>query len=183
MNAPPIVETRRLVLSKPTAADAEDVFARYASDDGVTKYLSWPTHRVVEDTKAFLDFSALQWDREGAGPFLIWSKDDGRLLGSTGLSVEPGGQASTGYVLAADSWGMGYATEALTAMADVAADIGVLQLYALCHPEHVASRRVLEKCGFEVDGTWTGRIEFPNLAPGVAQPVCCYRLALRRAAR
>ena len=33
MKAPPLVETPRLVLSAPVAADAEIVFQRYASDD------------------------------------------------------------------------------------------------------------------------------------------------------
>jgi hypothetical protein len=35
MKAPPLVETPRLVLSAPVAADAEAVFQRYASDDNV----------------------------------------------------------------------------------------------------------------------------------------------------
>lgn len=180
MNAPPLVETPRLVLTAPVAADAEVVFERYASDDDVTKYLGWPRHRTVADTRGFLAFSALQWEREGAGPYLIWARADGRLLGGTGLGLEPGGQAITGYVLAKDAWGRGYATEALTAMVEVATDIGVRQLYALCHPQHRASWRVLEKCGFERDGSWSRKVEFPNLAPGIAQDVFCYRRELQR---
>jgi ribosomal-protein-alanine N-acetyltransferase len=182
VNAPPIVETPRLVLSAPVAADAERIFQRYASHDDVTKYLGWPTHRTVADTHAFLAFSAIQWEREGAGPYLIWARADGQLLGSTGLGLEPGGQAITGYVLAQDAWRKGYATEALTAVVDVAADIGVRWLYALCHPQHRASSRVLEKCGFERDGSWNRPFEFPNLAPGELQDVLCYRRGLSRRA-
>lgn len=182
MQAPPIVETPRLVLAAPSADDAQLMFERYASDVAVTKYLAWPTHRRVEDTHAFVAFSALQWEREGAGPYLIWSRDDGRLLGSTGLGLEPNGQAITGYVLAADSWGKGYATETLTAVLEVATDIGVRRLYAFCHPQHRASQRVLEKCGLERDAGWTGTLAFPNLAHGVAEKVLCYRRGLRRGA-
>jgi ribosomal-protein-alanine N-acetyltransferase len=181
MHAPPLVETSRLVLSAPDAADAELVFQRYASDDAVTRYLGWPTHRAIADTRAFLEFSAVQWAREGAGPYLIWARTDGRLLGSTGLGLEPDGRAITGYVLAADAWGQGYATEALTAVVDIASDIGVRQLYALCHPQHRASARVLEKCGFELDASWHRRLEFPNLEPGIARDVLCYRRGLSRA--
>jgi [ribosomal protein S5]-alanine N-acetyltransferase len=180
MNAPPIVETPRLVLSAPSAADAELIFERYARDAAVTKYLGWPTHRTVADTRAFLAFSAVQWAREGTGPYLIWARGDGRLLGSTGLGLEPGGQAITGYVLAHDAWGQGFATEALGAMVEVAADIGIRRLYALCHPQHRASWHVLEKCGFERDAGWNRPMEFPNLAPGIAQSVLCYRRGLRR---
>jgi ribosomal-protein-alanine N-acetyltransferase len=178
MMAPPLVETPRLILAAPNAADAEIVFRRYASDDEVTKYLGWPKHRTVADTQGFLVFSDLQWEREGAGPYLIWARADGQLLGSTGLGLEPGGQAITGYVFAKDAWGKGYATEALTAVTEIATDIGVRQLYALCHPQHRASWRVLEKCGFERDGGWNQPLEFPNIAPGIAQDVLCYRRRL-----
>ena len=180
MAAPPLVETPRLVLSAPAALDADIIFERYSSDDVVTRYLGWPTHRTVADTQAFLAFSEVQWEREGAGPYLIWARDDGRLLGNTGLGLEPGGQAITGYVLATDAWGKGYATEALTAVVEVAADIGVRRLYALCHPQHRASWRVLEKCAFERDGSWNRKLEFPNIAAGIAQDVLCYRRGLRR---
>ena len=36
------VETERLVLRRPTAADAPAIFARYASDPEVTRYMAWP---------------------------------------------------------------------------------------------------------------------------------------------
>ena len=178
MRAPPFVETPRLVLAAPVAADAEAVFQRYASDEEVTRYLGWPRHRTVADTQGFLAFSAVQWEREGAGPYLIWARADGRLLGSTGLGLEPHGQAITGYVLAKDSWGKGYATEALTAVVEVATDIGVRRLYALCHAQHRASWRVLEKCRFERDDSWNRRVEFPNLGAEIAQDVLCYRRGL-----
>lgn len=174
MNAPPLVETSRLVLAAPADADADLIFRRYASDQEVARYLAWPRHRTLADTRAFLAFSAAQWKREGAGPYLIWARADGRLLGSTGLSLEPNAVAMTGYVLATDAWRQGYATEALGAMVDVATDIRVSRLYALCHPDHLASRRVLEKCGFERDQKWDQRLEFPNLAPGVRQAALCY---------
>ena len=178
MDAPLLVETPRLVLSAPVATDADVMFERYAGNEDVTKYLGWPTHRTVADTQGFLALSAVQWERQGVGPYLIWARADGRLLGSTGLGLELGGQAITGYVLAADAWGKGYATEALTAVVGVATDIGVSRLYAVCHPQHRASWRVLEKCGFERDETWNRQVEFPNLAAGTMQDVLCYRRGL-----
>src|SRR4030095_6076351 len=101
-------------------------------------------------------------------------RSDGRLLGGTGLVFEPANRAMTGYVLAKDAWGNGYATEALRAMVDLARSLEVSQLFALCHPEHRASWHVLEKCGFERDAAWQRQIEFPNLARGRLQDVLCY---------
>ena len=171
MKGPVRIETARLLLVRPQAADAASIFERYASDPDVTRFLGWPRHQSVDDTKAFLRFSAEEWERWPAGPYLIRSRDDGQLLGSTGFGFEATQRAITGYVLAKDAWGKGYATEALAAITDLAGRLGVVRLYALCHPAHRASWRVLEKCGFVRDVTWTGQTEFPNLAPGVLQDV------------
>ena len=168
------IVTARLVVSRPVAGDAAAIFGRYASDPEVTRFLGWPRHRSVADTQAFLAFSDQEWERWPAGPYLIRSRDDNRLLGSTGFSFQTTDRAVTGYVLAKDAWGRGYATEALTAMVDVARRLGVKRLSALCHPEHRASWRVLEKCGFVRDANGTQQVEFPNLAPGVPQDAAYY---------
>lgn len=146
----------------------------------MTRFLGWRTHRTLADTEEFLAFCADQWARWPAGPLLIESRLDGTLLGGTGLGFETPQQASTGYVLAYDAWGFGYATEALGAMRDRAARLGLERLYAFCHPGHRASARVLEKCGFLCEGTLRAYAEFPNLAPGVPADVLCY--AVRRVA-
>ena len=77
-------------------------------------------------------------------------------------------------MLAHDAWGAGYATEALAAMRDLGARLGLSRLYALCHPQHRASARVLEKCGFALENTLKAHAEFPNLEPGVVADVHCY---------
>ena len=169
-----IIETERLILRPPRADDAEAIFARYASDPRVTRYLGWPTHRSIEDTRGFLNFCAAEWQRWPAGPFLIESRETRALLGSTGLGFDASDQAATGYVLAHDAWGVGYATEALAAMRDLGARLGLSRLYALCHPQHRASARVLDKCGFTLESTLKAHSEFPNLEPGVPADVCCY---------
>lgn len=174
MKAPRTIATERLLLRKPVDEDAAEIFERYASDAEVTRFLAWPRHKSIEDTRAFLEFSNQEWERWPAGPYLICSPTGGRLLGSTGLAFEVPFRATTGYVLAKDSWGQGFATEAVIAMRQTAADLGVERLYAMCHPEHRPSRRVLEKGGFEFEGTLRRFFEFPNLHPGVAEDVVSY---------
>ncbi len=80
----------------------------------------------------------------------------------------------TGYVLAKDAWGNGYATEALLAMVQIAQHIGLTRVFGLCHSDHLASRRVLEKAGFTIDPNWSNKLEFPNLHLGIPQEVKCY---------
>ena len=99
MKGPERIETTRLVLRKPAQADAGAIFARYASDPEVTRYLGWPRHQTIEQTKSFLAFSEAEWNRWPAGPYLIESLGERKLLGSTGLAFETPAIAATGYVL------------------------------------------------------------------------------------
>ena len=172
------VETPRLVLRRPRPEDAEAIFTRYASDAEVTRYLSFPRHTSLEDTRAFLALSDAEWSRWPVGPYLIDLRDTGELVGGTGLSFETAKRAATGYLIARDGWGRGYATEALRAMVEVARQAGVLRLYALCHTAHAASARVLEKAGFAREGTLRRYFVFPNLSPAEPLDVLCYALVL-----
>jgi [ribosomal protein S5]-alanine N-acetyltransferase len=174
------IETERLVIRRPRAADVGAVFARYAADPEVTRYLGWATHQTIDDTRAFLEFCDAEWARWPAGPYMIESRADGTLVGGTGLGFETPKQATTGYVLAQDAWGKGYATETLIAMRELAGLLGVERLYALCHPEHRASWHVLEKGGFVREGILRGYAEFPNLEPGARRDVLCYSAVFRR---
>jgi RimJ/RimL family protein N-acetyltransferase len=168
------LETERLLLRKPTVSDAEAIFNRYASDPEVTRYLSWPTHRRLEQTLAFLAWSDDDWNRWPAGAYLIFDRESQRLLGGTGLSFQTPALAVTGYVLARDAWGQGFATEALEAMVKLARRTGVKRLVAACHPQHRASAHVLEKCEFLLDEQWRDQIEFPNLKPKKRWPALVY---------
>lgn len=176
LKAPERIETDRLVLERPRATDLDAIFVRYASDPDVTRFVSWPRHRSLSDTKAFFEFSEAEWGRWPAGPYLVRSCGDGTLLGSTGLAFETPYRASTGYVMAKDAWGRGYASEALRAMVGIAPKVGLQRLYAICHTEHQASRRVLEKSGFVREGVLHRYCEFPNLLPGELSDVFCYAL-------
>jgi ribosomal-protein-alanine N-acetyltransferase len=170
------VETPRLLLRKPEGTDAEAIFARYSSDPEVTRLLGWPRHTSIEATRAFLEFSAAEWARWPVGPLLIESREHGNLLGSTGLAFESPDTAMTGYVIAKDAWGKGYASEALRAVAEVARKVGVARLYALCHPDNPASFRVLEKCGFVCEGLLRRHSKFPNIDEHELCDVLCYAL-------
>jgi ribosomal-protein-alanine N-acetyltransferase len=171
--ATPIL-TSRLVLRPPDVKDAAMIFRRYAADAEVTRFVGWPRHAGIGDSHAFLEFSASEWTRWPVGPLLIESRADGSLLGSTGLAFDTRHQASTGYVLARDAWGFGYASEALAAVVELARSLAVTRLYALCHTSHAASIRVLERCGFAREATLPAHAVFPNLGDGILQDVARY---------
>jgi RimJ/RimL family protein N-acetyltransferase len=167
------LETERLVLRRPRAEDAANIFERYASDAQVTRYLSWRQHHSITDTQVFVGFSDGEWARWGSGPYLVFSREDGALLGSTGIAFETSTVASTGYVFARDAWGHGYATESLRAMISLACRLGIRRLYAICHVDHRASWRVMEKAGMTREGVLRRHTVFPNISP-VACDVLSY---------
>ena len=171
---PARVETERLMLRRPLASDADAIFERYASDAEVVRFVGFPRHRSVADSLAFIAHSDDQWTRWPCGPFLIESRADGRLLGGTGLTFETPRRAMTGYVLAKDAWGHGYATEALGAIVGLAEQFGPTRVYALCHTTHAPSAHVLEKCSFTLEGVLRRFAEFPNLQPGEPLDARCY---------
>jgi [ribosomal protein S5]-alanine N-acetyltransferase len=177
MKGPRTLETARLVLRKPTLHDGQAIFERYAGDPIVTRYMSWPTHRTLADTHAFLAWSEGDWELWPAGSYLIYSRStNGLLLGGTGLTFRTPLLAVTGYVLAQDAWGQGFATESLGAMVELARQTGVKRLEAECHAEHRASAHVLEKCGFHCEGVSPAHTEFPNLALGCRCDVLGYSM-------
>jgi ribosomal-protein-alanine N-acetyltransferase len=171
------LRTARLVLRQPHSADAPAIFERYASNAEVTRFLSWPRHTSLDATHAFIEVSDAQWARWPAGPYLI-ETPDGTLLGGTGLAFETAERASTGYVLARDAWGQGYATEALGCIVTIARTLGIARLEGMCHAEHRASSRVLEKNGFVCEGLLPRHTVFPNLDPLNPCDVLAYALAL-----
>lgn len=177
MQGPQRIATQRLILRRPEPQDAEAIFQRYAHDVDVTHFLAWPRHLDLDDTRAFLAFSDSEWETWPAGPFLVEDGASGRLLGSTGLGFETPTRATTGYVFARDAWGLGYATESLRAMVELAGDLGVAELVAHCHVDHRASHRVLEKAGFVNEGNMPRHSTFPNVSPQARIDVASYRLA------
>jgi len=176
--APDVIETARLRLRRPLSSDARQIFTRYASDPDVTRYMSFRCHRSLADTTMFIDFSNIEWAANGCGPYVVVLRDSDILLGGTGLTLQED-EAETGYLFARDAWGLGYASESLAAIVEMARSIGVRALHAHCHPDHRASIRVLEKCGFTFEHRAKAAHVFPNL-DSVKQDVLSYILSFER---
>ena len=142
-----IIETERLLLRRPRRSDEPAVFSRYASDPDVTRYMSFPTHQSLDDTRAFIEWCDTLWARwPKAGPLLVFARDGVTLLGGAGIVNDSETVAQIGYILARDVWGRGYATEALLASVEAARAAGVRRLEAGVHVDHQPSCRV--------GGTW-----------------------------
>lgn len=50
-----ILETGRLILRPFQAKDAKDMYNNWAGSERVTRYLTWPAHASVEESRMLLD--------------------------------------------------------------------------------------------------------------------------------
>lgn len=72
------------------------------------------------------------------------------------LRRDPAGPLEVGYELHPDHWGRGFATELCGALVELASTLFPGEtLAAIIAPENVASRIVLERCGFVETGSGT----------------------------
>lgn len=100
------------------------------------------------------------WIRNGFGPWMWFSKADRQFVGRAGLKrsvVEGRDEVEIGYALMPEFWGQGLATEIAAASVNIAfTQLGLTDLVSFTLPTNLASRRVMEKCGFtfERDIVW-----------------------------
>lgn len=152
---PPVLRTERLVLRPFTTADTEALVALH-SDAHVLRYWDSPPWRDPARAQGFLD-RCRQLADDGTGARLAVERTaDGAFLGwcaVTGWDADHG-SASLGYCYGAAAWGHGYATEAARALLAWAFEAWPLRrVQAEADTRNVASRRVLEKLGFVLEGT------------------------------
>jgi RimJ/RimL family protein N-acetyltransferase len=164
----PVLETERLVLRAPRFEDAKAI-ARLANDRRIAENTTRIPHPYrLADAETFI--TAVN-KSEGELAFLVTLDDE--PIGGCGLAQLDGPEPDLGYWLGAPYWGNGYATEAARAVIDHAfsvLDYEALQAGARC--TNPASRRVLEKCGFQ----WTGVGLYRIRALASSAPIDRFRL-------
>jgi len=145
----PVLETKRLALRAPCLEDAKTV-AMLANDRRIAENTARIPHPYkIADAE---DFIAGVNRAGGEAAFLI-TLHDKTVVGACGLIFRDDDVPELGYWLGVAHWGKGYATEALHAVIDYAfTDLAHEALQAGARVTNPASRRVLEKCGFQ----WTG---------------------------
>ena len=147
--------TDRLLL-RPGFPEDSKALTRAIADERIVRNLAtapWPY--TEEHAQAFLT-----QERDPILPsMLILERTEGepRLVGACGLRRRPSGLVELGYWIARPFWGRGFATEASTAVIDIARTLGLPQLEATHFLDNPASGRVLEKLGFKPLGITSWR--------------------------
>lgn len=165
----PVLETERLVLRAPRLGDAKTI-ATLANDRRIAENTARIPHPYkLTDAKGWVASANL---RDGEETYVI-TLGDGTLIGACGLELRDGPAPEIGYWLGVNYWGNGYATEAARALIDRAfGDLEHPALHGGARVTNPASRRVLEKCGFQ----WTGVGLYRIRAINSSAPIDRFRL-------
>ena len=169
----PVLATERLILRAPCFEDARTI-AALANDRRVAENtLRIPHPYGLADAQSFITAANAS---EGEIVFLIATRG-GSVIGGCGIARFGEEAPEIGYWLGVPFWGQGYATETVRAVIDHAfGDLGYDVLAGGARVSNPASRRVLEKCGFQ----WTGVGLYRIRALASSAPVDRFRLDRRR---
>ena len=153
------IETERLILRRALAEDAQAMFDYWASDDEVTKYLTWPTHSSVEVTKMVVDSWINGYEQDNYYQWIIQLKELGQPIGSISVvrQDEKLALAEIGYCMGKRWWHQGIMSEALKAVIDfLFSEVSMNRVESRHDPNNPHSGGVMKKCGMKYEGTMRG---------------------------
>jgi RimJ/RimL family protein N-acetyltransferase len=116
-----MIETERLLLRKPKLGDAKALQQAYG-DPEVMEFIGEGRPQTLEETREAIKRQLARWKADGFGTLTIERKDDGKVLGRTGLLVwnsetwqtgtlaefgDDIGVVELGWILAKEHWGQG----------------------------------------------------------------------------
>ena len=161
------IKTQRLTIAEFDGSMAESVHLHSLDEDN-RRFVPDEVFETVDDAREILSH-IISWYGEKDAP-LIYAilLNDGRHIGHV-QAVPLSDGWEIGYHVAKPFTGKGYATEAANAfLPQVMRRLGISRIFGVCHADNIASRRVLEKCGF--------RLEFEGVGAyhGAEGRVCRY---------
>jgi RimJ/RimL family protein N-acetyltransferase len=172
----PTIETPRLILRVPRAADAE-AFDEMDTDPEVMRYIGdGRVHpRTSEQTAELIEKIRAGWENRGFGLLAVTSREAGEFLGWVTLAApaflpEIMPSVEIGWRFMRRNWGRGYATEAARPLLRYGFAVSDLdRIVSIRRVENTASGRVMEKIGL--------RFSHETVVPGNGEKVAVYALA------
>ena len=150
------IETGRLILRPFVIEDIEPAFRNWTSDDKVTEYLRWPTHKDISITERVLK----SWlDCYGDPSFYQWAievRELGEPIGT--ISVvdmdERTEKIHIGYCIGSKWWHKGYTSEAFAGIIPFFfEEVKAKRMESQHDPDNPNSGNVMKKCGLKYEGT------------------------------
>ncbi len=149
------VETARIVLERLRSEHAPEE-RRLLLDPLVGATLwSRPAPPTEAEIAGGLAAKVDHWDRHGFGLWLLRDRETGAAVGRGGLQYTYTGglhDVEAAWAIIPERWGQGLATELAHACVELGFEqLGLREIVAFTLPDNAASRRVMEKAGFEYE--------------------------------
>jgi RimJ/RimL family protein N-acetyltransferase len=149
-----LFETPRLIIREFEPSDFPGIHD-YAQQAEVVQYQIWGPNTEVQ-TQEFLD-QAIQNQTEHPRlnfEFCVLLKNSNLHIGGCGIHLKDQNYdlAHIGYIMNPAFWGKGYATEVTKGLINYTRQIlNIKNIKATCDQQNIASKRVLEKSGFQLE--------------------------------
>ncbi len=146
-------ETKDLKLEKGRLSDWEDMFLNVWSRPECARYMFWDLTPDAEAARSRME-RTVRFQESHPHAWTVYGKADGRAIGFAGVDPEDDDTAAEqGICLCPEYWGRGYGTQILEALTAYArSELGAKRFICRCRPENAVSRRLIEKCGFQLIG-------------------------------
>jgi ribosomal-protein-alanine N-acetyltransferase len=150
-----VIETNRLILRPFSLKDAPAMYRNWASDNEVTKYLTWPTHPNIGITEKIIQSWLSEYEKDDYYQWCMEWKTTHEAIGS--ISVvhmnEVTEAVEVGYCIGRQFWNLGITSEALLAIVHFFfEDVNTKRIEARHDINNPNSGKVMKKCGFELEG-------------------------------
>jgi RimJ/RimL family protein N-acetyltransferase len=151
----PVIETERLILRTWRESDIAPNTAMLA-DPETARFITPDRKPVTNETNGWRNAAVIMghWALHGFGMFAVEDKSSGRYVGRVGPWCPPGWPGlEVGWGIAKEFRGRGYAVEAARAAIDwTFANFATDRIVHCIVPVNVASQRVAQRLGAEIDG-------------------------------
>lgn len=149
------LETDRLILRKFELNDAEAMYNNWASDDEVTKYVTWNSHANVEVTKEKISEWVESYKNDNVYQWIMVLKETNEPIGAIAVVKEKEVKkiAELGACIGKKWWGKGYTAEALKKVVDfLLDDVNYNRIEAVHVIDNPNSGKAMIKAGFKYEG-------------------------------
>jgi ribosomal-protein-alanine N-acetyltransferase len=147
------LHTPKLTLRRLMAYDAQPMFDNFGSDVNVPVFLSWETHKSVDDSAAFINSCLEKYEKLD---YYCWAIEyEGSIIGTIGIHAisDKAEHFELGYQIGSRWWGLGIMTEVVQRIIRFGfEELNANKINALHDTGNPASGRVMEKNGMIQEG-------------------------------
>ncbi len=159
------INTERLLLRKFEMSDSASVFRNWASDPEIQHNYGEPVYSTLEEVNALLEKYIARYSEPNFYRWAVIEKVSGECVGLIAYFLVDAKNefAEIEYCIGKAFQGKGYATEACKAVIRYGFEkIGLHKVQICVRPANTPSRKVIEKCGFEYEGTLRDYFKMPD---------------------